>query len=286
MGFFNLDFKKFLVILTIAVIPLLSVSLKQGERAALWMTPVHFFTGLLQRGYSSFSVGVRGTTSLYFDLINIKKLNRELSKENTELRAQLGSLTELKLENERLNKLLGFRQPSNMALLAAKVIGKDLLPEHNTITINRGTDHGIQKNMAALTIAGAVGYVFRTQPLTSQILLLTDRYSAIDTIVQRSRARGIVEGYSKDSCKMRYLRRSDDLVAGDLVVTSGLDNIFPKGFPVGVVTEVKKTQYGLSQEVDVSPLVNASILEEVFVVLNANNEDYSQRPIADETKGL
>jgi rod shape-determining protein MreC len=188
----------------------------------------------------------------------------------------------LKLENERLNHLLGFKQQTNMELLTAKVIGKDLLPDHHTITINRGTENGLKKNMAALTVAGAVGYVYRVQAYTSQILLLTDRYSAIDAIIQRSRARGITEGFSRESFRMRYLRRNDDVVDGDLVVTSGLDNIFPKGFPIGVVTSVKKTEYGLTQDVEVQPVVNSSNLEEIFVVLNANHEDFSPQNETDE----
>ena len=220
-------------------------------------------------GYSQLSFGVRGTTALYLDLIGIKEQNRILLQENTELSAQLGSLTELKLENERLNELLGFEKQTAMKLLAAKVIGKDLLPDHNTITINRGQDHGVQQGMAVLTVAGAVGYIYRVQSNLSQVLLLTDRYSSVDVLVQRSRARGLLEGLSKDKCQLNYLRRSDDVIVGDLLVTSGLDNIFPKGFPIGVVTAVDNPDYGLSQKVEVQPVVTPSLLEEVFVVLNA-----------------
>lgn len=95
----------------------------------------------------------------------------------------------------------------------------------------------------------------------------SDRYGIIDAIVQRSRARGIVEGRGPDSCKLRYLNRSDDVQVGDLVVTSGLDNIFPKGFPVGVVTGVSKSRYGMTQDIDLKPAINPSILEEMFIVI-------------------
>ncbi|MEO0336400.1 MAG: rod shape-determining protein MreC, partial [Pseudomonadota bacterium] len=234
--------------------------------------------GSLQSVYSDFSSGVRGTTSLYLDLIGIKKENEKLVKENAELRAQLGALTELEKENQRLNSLLNFQQKSQMELLATKVIGKDLLPNHHTLTINRGTQHGIDKHMAALTVGGVVGYVYKTSLLTSQVLLLTDPYSAIDSIVQRSRARGIVEGNQKDRCKLRYLKREDDVQIGDLVVTSGLNNIFPKGFPVAKVKNVIKSQYGLSQEVELDPVINPQTLEEIFVVIKSNSADYSPQP--------
>lgn len=282
MNFFSLDLKKAFVVLTIVVIPLLTVNMQRNSESGGILEPFRWISGLTQMGYSSFSSGVRGTTAMYLDLIDIKKTNLNLIKENAELRAQLGSMTELQLENERLNQLLGFKQQTNMELLAAKVIGKDLLPEHNTITINRGSEHGLRKKMAALTVAGAVGYVYRVQSYTSQILLLTDRYSAIDAIVQRSRARGILEGFSRENCRMRYLRRDDDVVDGDMIVTSGLDNIFPKGFPIGLVTSVKKTEYGITQEIEVQPIINSSNLEEVFLVLNSHSEDFS--PVEPETE--
>lgn len=231
----------------------------------------------MQQGFASFSSGVRGTTSLYLDLIDVKKNNRELTKENQELRAKLGTMTELELENKRLNDLLGFKQKSVMQLQAAKVISKDILTERDTIIINRGSQHGLKKNMAAITVGGVVGYVSRVEPLTSQIMLISDPYAAIDAIIQRSRARGIIEGHSLDDCRMRYLKRDDDVLVGDLVVTSGLTSMFPKGFPVGTVTSVKKSKYGMSQDVEIKPSVNALNLEEVFIVINANNEDFTPK---------
>lgn len=211
---------------------------------------------------------------MYLDLINIKKDNRLLQTENQELRAKLGSMTELEMENRRLNDLLGFKQKTSMVLLAAKIIGKDALNERNTIVINRGLEHGVRKNMAVLTVGGVVGYIFRPENLSSQIMMITDNYAAVDAIIQRSRARGIVEGHSRDTCRMHYLRRDDDVKEGDLVVTSGLNNIFPKGFPIGTVVTTRRRQYGMSQEVEVKPAINPLNLEEVFVVLNANHEEY------------
>ena len=172
-----------------------------------------------------------------------------------------------------------------MELLAAKVVGRDLLADHHSITINRGSQHGIEKNMAAITTGGVVGYVFRVEPFTSQILLLVDRYAVIDSIVQRSRARGLVEGRGPEACRLRYLNRSDDVKVGDLVVTSGLDNIFPKGFPVGLVTSVSKSRYGMTQEVDLKPAINASILEEIFVVINSKHEDFDPPEEKPEAEG-
>lgn len=280
MNFFTFDLRKLVLFLVVIAVPLVSINVQRKTSETLWFVkPFSFLTGLVQEGYSSFSSGVRGTTALYLDLIDVKKDNRILLKENQEMRAKLGTMTELELENRRLNELLGFKQRSIMSLLAAKVVGKDLLTEHLTITINRGIEHGVKKNMAVVTVAGVVGYIFRAERLSSHVMLLTDRYAAIDAITQRSRSRGIVEGHNRDACLMHYLRRDDDVKIGDMVVTSGLNNIFPKGFPIGTVTSIKKSRFGMSQEVEIKPVVNALNLEEVFVVLNANNEDFSA-PVA------
>lgn len=271
MNFFTFDVRKVFLVITIVVLPLLAVNMQRKSEEELWFTkPFTFSAGLIQRGYSSFSSGVRGTTAMYIDLINIKVQNRDLQRENAELRAQLGSMTELKMENERLSQLLGFKQTANLELLAARVIGRDLMADHNTISIDRGSDHGLHKNMATITTGGVVGYIFRVEPTTAQILLLTDRYAVTDSIVQRSRVRGLVEGHGRDQVRL-HLRRSDDVQVGDLIVTSGL-NIFPKGFPIGTVTSIDKSRYGVTQEVEIKPVVDSRNLEEVFIVLNMQPE--------------
>lgn len=285
LNYFNFDLRKVFLAIAVVVIPLMAINMQKNAEEELWFTkPFTFIGGVIQGAYSSFSSGVRGTTSMYLDLINVKTENRELKTENAEMRAQLGSMTELKIENERLSKLLGFKQNSNMDLLAGRVVGKDLLLDHQTLTINRGTAHGVKKNMAALTVGGVVGYVYRTDLYTSQILLLTDRYAVIDALVQRSRARGLVEGSTKDQAVLKYVKRGDDVQVGDLVVTSGMYNIFPKGFPVGTVRKINKSLYGMTQELELTPSVDPLNLEELFVVLNANQADYTptKAPAAEE----
>lgn len=276
MNFFTFDLRKVFLVIALVVVPLMAINMQRKSEEELWFTKPFTFAGSnMQRAFASFSSGVRGTTAMYLDLINVKKLNNELKQQLAELNAQLGAMTELKLENERLNQLLGFKHASKMNLLAARVIGHDLLLDHQTITIDRGLSHGVQKNMAALTIGGVIGYTFRVENESSQILLLTDRYAVIDAIVQRSRARGLVEGVSRPGCRLMYLKRSDDVKVGDLVVTSGMFNLFPKGFPIGTVTAIDKSRYGMTQEVEVKPAVEPLNLEEVFIVLNANHQDFT-----------
>ena len=231
----------------------------------------------MQDSYSNFTSGVRGTTSMYLNLIGIKRQNQALLRENEELRAQLGSTEELKLENQRLSKLLEFREQTKMKLLAAKVIARDLSPDHESIRINRGYREGLRKLQGIITVNGVVGYVVSTQMDSAQVILLSDRSASIDALVQRTRARGLTNGRSSGSLRLRYLERADDVTVGDAVVTSGSKGYFPKGFPIGRVTSVRKTDFGISQEAMVEPAVSASNLEEVFVVIESGNEDFGDR---------
>lgn len=278
MNFFAFDIRKALIVLVVIALPLLSINMKRNPGEDPWYKqPFSYAVSVVQGGYSSFTSGVRGTTSMYLKLIGIKKENLTLSKENAELRASLGALTELKLENERLSKLLDFKRSTSMKLLAAKVIARDLSPDHVSIRINRGTRQGLRKLQGVITVEGVVGYVLKADEDSSVVLVLTDRSAAIDAIVQRTRAQGLISGKNLSTCRVRYLERADDVAAGDLIVTSGLQGYFPKGFPIGKLSFVKKTDFGISQEAELTPIVNPSNLEEVFVVLDSGQEDFTDR---------
>jgi rod shape-determining protein MreC len=252
--------------------------MQQTPRPTDWYgQPFAYLASFSQSTYYVFATGVRSTTSLYLNLINIKKENGQLKSENAELKTQLTAMTELKLENERLSQLFQFKQKTKMELLATKVIGRDLNADHSTILIDRGIQDGVKSGAAVMTIEGAVGYVFRVENTTSRVMLITDRYSVVDGIVQRSRARGLVEGKATDSCQLKYVNKSNDVVTGDLVVTSGLDNLFPKGLPIATVELVNKKPYNVNLEVELKPIVNPNKLEELFIVLNANQQDLTPK---------
>lgn len=279
MNFFNFDLKKAILLAFVVLLPLLSINMERNPSNRGWYgRPFSFLASGASNTFFAFSQGVRGTTALYLNLIDVKKNNGELRNENAELKTKLTSMTELKLENERLNQLLDFNHKNKMDLKAARVIGGDLMTDHHTIQINRGTHHGLKAGQAVIAVGGVVGYVFKPDIFTSLVLLITDRYAVVDAVVQRSRARGVVEGKSSSSCLLRYVEKAADVQPGDLVVTSGLDNIFPKGFPVATVDQVNSTPSNVSLKVELSPVVDPNKIEEVFVVLNANEQDLTPPP--------
>ncbi len=278
MNFLNFNLKKVLSFLFVLSLPLISINMQQKPHVQGWYDkPFSFLASLTQSAFFSFSDGVRSNTQLYLDLINIKRENSDLKSQNNELKARLEAQTELLKENERLNQLLDFKSRSKMELIAARIMSKDLVSDHNTIQINKGKAHGLKSGQAVITVGGAVGYVFKPETYTSQVLLITDRYSVVDGVIARSRARGIVEGKNATTCALRYVEKSEDVQPGDLVVTSGLDNIFPKGFPIAVVDSVEAKSYSVSQKVELKPVVDPDKIEEVFVILNAAEEDLSDR---------
>ena len=206
----------------------------------------------------------------YIYLWHTRQDNLALLEENRKLLNSIASLKETQQENVRLRRLLHFEEKFNLQSVIARVIAKDVSTEFRSIRINRGESSGIKKNMAVVTDEGIVGRVLRTTRRTSDIVTILDLLSAVDAIVERSRARGIVEGLTDDSCQLKYALRTDDIQPGDILISSGLGGIFPKGIAVGTVSKVNRKPFGISQEVEVRPSVDFTKLEEVLVVMNGD----------------
>jgi rod shape-determining protein MreC len=208
----------------------------------------------------------------YIYLFHTHQDNLALLEENRKLLNSIANLKETEQENIRLRKLLHFEEKFNIQAVVARVIGRDVSTDFRLIRINRGENSGIHRNMAVVTDEGIVGRVWKTTATTSDIVTIVDLLSAVDAIVERSRARGIVEGLTDDTCQLKYALRTDDIQPGDILISSGLGGIFPKGVAVGTVSKVNRKPFGITQEVEVHPSVDFAKLEEVLVVLNKDLE--------------
>jgi rod shape-determining protein MreC len=215
---------------------------------------------------------VASTFENYIYLWHTHQDNLALLEENRKLLNSIASLREIQQENSRLRKLLSFEEKLNLQSVVARVIAKDSSTEFRSIRINRGESSGIKRNMAVVTDEGIVGRVLRTTKNTSDIVTILDLLSAVDAVVERSRARGVVEGLTDDTCQLKFALRTDDIQPGDILISSGLGGIFPKGVAVGTVSKVNRKAYGITQEVEVRPSVDFTKLEEVLVVLNGEVE--------------
>jgi rod shape-determining protein MreC len=266
---FELDIKKLLLVILILALPLISLNLekKESDQTHWYDLPVLWIINPTQQFFSDFAFGVSKTTSFYLNLLDIKKENRVLKEELEKIKQDLKLSEETTIENVRLKKILDFKQESTARYVPAQVTAMGTWSEYSSITINKGSDQGIKKKMAVVTHEGVVGYVLNVFSNYSIVVVLTDRNAVIDSMIQKNRARGIVAGLGKDLCQIKYLLRTDDVQPNDLVITSGLDQLFPKGFPIGIVTKVTKKPYGVTQYVEIKPIVDITRLEEVLVAI-------------------
>jgi len=152
-------------------------------------------------------------------------------------------------------------------MMPASVIGVDSSAWFRTVLLDRGERDGVKRGMAVVTPQGVVGHVVAASSHAAKVLLLIDNSSAVDVTVERSRARGIVEGERENFCALKYVVHGDDVQVGDRLVSSGMGGFFPKGLPVGNVTEISPEKHGLFQRAIVQPSVDFNKLEEVFVIL-------------------
>ena len=208
----------------------------------------------------------------YIYLWHTRQDNLALLEDNRKLLNSIAGLRESQSENSRLRKLLDFEEKFHYESVVASVIAKDVSTEFRAIRINRGESSGIRKSMAVVNNEGVVGRVLRTTANTADVVTVLDLLSAVDSIVERSRARGIVEGMTDEVCQLRFALRTDDIQPGDALISSGLGGIFPKGIPVGTVSRVNRKAFGITQDVEIRPSVDFSKLEEVQVVTRAETE--------------
>lgn len=223
--------------------------------------------GGLQKNLFYFGHGARSIVDHYVWLVNTKKQNEELEKEVAFLRTKVAALQEVELENARLRQALQFRDTIDQKLLPAHVVAHDVSNDYFVIRIDKGERDGVFAGMGVISPNGLVGRVQRVTAHYSDVLTLVDPTSNVDAIIQRSRARGIISGQSKQlTCKMKYVDRLEDVAVNDTVVSSGFGAIFPKGLLVGYVTAVIPNANGILQTVTVKSGVDIYRLEEVFIV--------------------
>ncbi|MGD9106911.1 MAG: rod shape-determining protein MreC [Desulfobacterales bacterium] len=217
---------------------------------------------------------IKDIWAYYFFLVQTAKENDNYKKALSHEVERNNLYNELKLSNTRLRNLLNFQKIITDKVIAAEVIGKDPSPWFKTIIINKGKNDGVKKGSAVVIPEGIVGQVAEVSVHNSKVLLIIDHNSAVDALVQRSRARGIIKGGFGGQCVFKYVLRKKGVAVGDTVVSSGLDGVFLKGLPIGQVSGVVKPNSGIFQEVTVAPSVDFEKLEEVLVVLNPEKHKF------------
>jgi rod shape-determining protein MreC len=202
----------------------------------------------------------------YFDLVGVRQENLHLRQQLAQLESQHRRMLELEAENRHLADLLELRDALGTAAIAANVIGSDATGLSRTLMLSEGDRQGLQRGMAVISIDGVVGKLIAVSHDAARMLLISDHNSALDAFDQRSRARGIIAGVVEDGLMLKYVDRSEDIKPGDMIVTSGMDGIFPRGLLVGTVARVSQEGPGLFLNVEVKAAVNFRELEQVMIL--------------------
>jgi rod shape-determining protein MreC len=203
----------------------------------------------------------------YLFLVGLQDENRRLRHESAVLNDQLNLYREGYLEGIRLRQLLNIKDNIKHRTVVARVIDNDRTTLFKTLLINKGTADGLRVGLPVLADRGVVGRIIESSWHASRVLLMIDDNSNIDALIQRSRAQGILQGAGSAGCNLKYISRVEDVQTGDVVLSSGLAGVFPKGLLLGVVTGASRREGGLFQKIDVSPAVDFSKLEEVLALV-------------------
>jgi len=240
---------------------------------------------------------VRNAWRHYFALSDTARENEELHRENGQLKLEIMQLQSKSAEADRLASLLNFKQKQGkVPMVVARVIGASADANSAVVYLDQGLHEGIRKNMGVITPEGVVGKVIESYGDTCQVLLLTDRDSGVGAMIANTRVQSPVGGLGEPLLSMKYVGNDDDVKVGERVVTSGMDRIFPKDLPVGIITQVKPG--GQYKQIRVRPSANIEKLEEVIVLLTTDplamkqdipaggNAAAAPNPIAQPVSGL
>ena len=227
----------------------------------------------LQRGGESVINGIRSAWSGYVDLRGVRRENRELRQKVDRLEQSLWMEREVVASYDRISRVLELSERLPFESMVAEVIGIDASSWFRTVTVNRGLGDGVELNAPVIGPGGVVGRIIAVGNKVSQVQLLSDRDSSVGALLVRSRARGIISGIGRTDLQMKYVSNLEDVAVGDLVVTSGIDGIYPKGIAIGRVAAVFNGPR-LFKSISVEPAARLDRLEEVFI-LEAVESDHN-----------
>jgi rod shape-determining protein MreC len=209
--------------------------------------------------------GLGNMWSNYIYLRGVRQENRDLKFEIEQLRLEQVRLSDDAQQARRLQALLGFKEQYIAKTVAAQVIGSSGSEQSRSVYIDKGTSAGVEKDMAVITADGLVGKVLRAYGSSAQVLLINDQSSGVGVILDKSRLQGVIKGTAAGEVILEKVMTDEQVAPGDLIVTSGGDQIFPKGITVGTVMKVSPGA-DLFLNIRVKPSANLSRLEEVLVI--------------------
>lgn len=263
-----------LIVLCVVSILVLTFYLREGESG-----PIH----TLRAGVTTITTPARlagnlvsapfnAVGNIFGNLTASRATLDELEAENAELTARVAELAEYQATSERLEKLLNLQSTYNLQSTAARIIGQSADAWSDTVTIDKGSLDGISVNMPVTNSTGVIGQVIEVAPNASTVRLLTDEGSGVSAMIQDTRAQGMVQGQPDGTLRMDYVSVDADVKEGDIIITSGIGGVYPKGLPIGTVASVTKNSNDVYYTIIVSSASRTESNEEVLVITSLTEE--------------
>jgi rod shape-determining protein MreC len=269
----------FCLVLVAQALLLSSQVTTEGGHSALRVLLIGLFSPI-QRGADGTLNAVSSLWYGYVDLRGVREENGRLKEEVARLEQALWMERDVIASYRRLSSVLELAERIPGDPIVAEVVGLDASAWFRTVTVNRGSAHGVALNAPVIAAGGLVGRVISTGSDVAQIQLLTDRDCSVGALLARTRARGVVAGSGEQASPtgltLNYVSNLEEVVEGDLIVTSGMDGIYPKGIAIGRVASVRNGPR-LFKLVTVEPAANLDRLEEVFILEAASLSEITER---------
>jgi rod shape-determining protein MreC len=270
-----------LVVVLFAQLLVMAYQLRHKQDVPLVRGAVVYVVAPIQRSLAFVVQSVRNTWEGYLYLWGTRRQNEALTAEMDILKLENQRLRTQAEQGRRLQVLFDIREQLPLPTIAAQVLSAGSAETARIILIDKGTDSGLKTDLPVLVADGVVGKVLHVFDNTAQVLLITDPYSGVAALVEGSRVHGVVKGTNRRICVMEYVQNDEEVRKGELIYTSGEDQIFPKGLPIGVIAD---TASGLEfQQITVEPLARLNQLEEVLVILEAGG-DVGEFPVRKTAK--
>jgi len=240
---------------------------RAADLLALTLNPVQSVLARVHRA-------ALGTWHTLVDWRSVRSENAVLRAENERLRIQALQVRETDQENKRLRRLLALRDRLPLTTLTGEIIGRDGGGWARSLTVNRGKSDGIAQQMPVIVPEGLVGRVAQVRTGASVVQLLNDPASTVGAVVQRTRTAGLIEGEPSGGLRFKFMARDGaGVTAGDLIVTSGVGSLFPKGIPVGRITAIEDKGSALFHFAVVVPAVDFARVEEILLLTGQSTQD-------------
>ena len=263
-----------LIVLCVLSIVVLTFYIREGEygpihavRSAVTTitSPVRFAGSLAATPFNALG-------NVFSNLTASQETLSELKAQNDELTAKVAELSEAQETAERLQELVGLQSTYNLQSTAARIIGGSSDAWSQTVTIDKGSANGMAIGMPVCNAYGVIGQITETSLNTSTVLLITDESSGVSAMSQRSRAQGMLRGQPDGTLRLEYVSVDDDVKTGDIVITSGIGGVFPKGLPIGTVSSVDRSDNDIYYTIVVRMQASTENNEEVLVITSLTDE--------------